>query len=147
MRFSTEDERLAIRMSPAPPYDARFSIFQLILNGLVVGDAEPCIPISALRRMAELPALDDARLDSLDPVQLRTLLTSGDDLHDRTLGPSSESLDAWGLHAYRLEDQVAYLAWRLDEPAVAVLAWVADAEHQALAEAAIREYHRRADAG
>lgn len=88
--------------------------------------------------MNELPVLRDERLESDDPEYLRELLQD-DSLHDATLGPASESFDDWRLRTFRTASRVGYLAWQQpqDRP---LLVWLAEQEHQALAESALQFY-------
>lgn len=76
--------------------------FQLILDGHLVGDREPCIIGSAMAALGELPCLEDQELDLLpsDPASVASFLDSDAELHDATTLSIAESLDCWWLRGY-----------------------------------------------
>lgn len=88
--------------------------FQLIINGRLIGDQEPCIIGSAMAALGDLPCLDDQRLDLLssDPKAVVSLLDSDADLHDAATLSIAESLDSWWLRGYVRGGNVVLLTRR-----------------------------------
>jgi hypothetical protein len=86
--------------------------FQLVVDGHLVGDQEPCIIGSAMAALGELPRLDDQRLDLLssDPATVVSALDSDAELHDATTLSIAESLDGWWLRGYVRGESVVLLA-------------------------------------
>lgn len=112
MRFSTDDRRLGVIVSPAGrPHMFQF---QLVMNGQVLGDSEPCIIGSAMKRLSSLRKLSDDRLSpgALSSEALMGLLEADEELHDATTLSLAESLDSWLLRAYEYEGQVVFVGRR-----------------------------------
>ncbi|GAA2038534.1 hypothetical protein GCM10009839_45150 [Catenulispora yoronensis] len=110
MRFTTDDSAFGVLVSPRPGYG--LFRFQLLLNGELIGDAEPGMLGSAMARLNGLAVLDDPRLEdpTADAAATLELLLADEDLGDPTLFAVAESLDRWHVRAYRFADQVAFLA-------------------------------------
>jgi len=125
VKFLADDDRLGIVITPAE--GRHMYRFQLVIDGHVVGDAEPCIVGSAMKGLGSLKAPGDPRLSLAlsDPAALVRLVTaigerdveSGDepddadvDLHDSTVLSLAESLDSWLLLGFAYDGRVVFLA-------------------------------------
>ncbi|MFF7156114.1 hypothetical protein [Streptomyces sp. NPDC008139] len=86
--------------------------FQLVIDGHLVGDQEPCIIGSAMAALGELPNLDDQRLDLLssDSAAVISVLESDAEIHDAATLSIAESLDGWWLRGYVHGGKVVMLA-------------------------------------
>jgi hypothetical protein len=86
--------------------------FQLVIEGNLIGDREPCIAGSAMIVLGELRHLDDQRLGLLfsDRDALVAVLDSDEDLHDVVALSIAESLDGWWLRGYVYDGNVVLLA-------------------------------------
>jgi hypothetical protein len=104
--------------------------FQLVVGGRLVGDSEPCIIGSAVKRLGRLKKLNDRRLapDLSDPAAVMRLLQADDKLHDATTLSLSESLDNWLLRGYEYDGNVVFMAreYRVSETSGEVLAVIID---------------------
>lgn len=109
MRFSTGDGRFGVIVSPAG--SPQMFQFQLVIQGRVLGDSEPCVIGSAIKRLSSLRKLSDDRLSpgALSSKALMGLLEGDEELHDATTLSLAESLDNWLLRAYEYEDQVVFV--------------------------------------
>jgi hypothetical protein len=110
MKFLTDDDDFGIIVTPAG--SPHMYQFRLVVNGRALGDREPCIIGSAVKRLGRLKKLDDSRLDPglADPATLMRLLETDDELHDATTLSLSESLDNWLLRSYEYEGNVFLMA-------------------------------------
>ena len=109
MMFSTDDGRLGVIIIPAgTPHMYQF---QLVVDGFVLGDCEPCIIGSAMKRLSSLKKLSDARLSpgALSTDALISLLSTDSELHDAATLSLAESMDNWLLRAYKYEDLVVFV--------------------------------------
>jgi hypothetical protein len=110
MRISTDDGRFGFLASPL---NGRGMFrFQLIIDGRLIGDTEPCILGSAMSRLGDLRFLDDERLGRLadDPAEVFETLRSDELLHDIATLSLAESLDGWLIHGYLSANNVILLA-------------------------------------
>jgi hypothetical protein len=125
VKFLADDDRLGIVITPAE--GRHMYQFQLVIDGHVVGDAEPCIIGSAIKGLGSLKTPGDPRLSLAlsDPAALVRLVTaigerdaeSGDEpddadvgLHDSTVLSLAESLDSWLLLGFTCDGHVIFLA-------------------------------------
>jgi hypothetical protein len=110
MRFLTDDGRFGFLVAPLAGYS--MFRFQLVVDGRLIGDSDPCILGTAMARLGSLTHLDDDRLDlpfSDQDVALSALLTE-EELHDRTTLSIAESLDDWLIHGYVYKGNVVMVA-------------------------------------
>jgi hypothetical protein len=100
VRFSTDDGQFGLIVTPTS-WNKMFR-FQLIVDGAVVGDTEPCILGSAMRQLSSLHRLDDPRLARarVDPAGTMSVLCSDDPLYDLSMLNGAESLDRWLVRGY-----------------------------------------------
>jgi len=115
MTFATSDRQFGVVLTPCPGqgrWQHSFFVFQLIINDQVIGDAEPCLPYSAMRQLRQLPELDADRLPDVlrEPHRALELLLTVEDLHDRAVLGGAESLDRWFACLYRQGPTVVALA-------------------------------------
>jgi hypothetical protein len=86
--------------------------FQIILDGRLIGDDEPCILGSAmgkLRDVGEFERLDfDPAHDS--PAVVVSMLDSSEELHDATAFSIAESLDGWLIHGLIFGEEFVIIA-------------------------------------
>ncbi|MGW2057945.1 hypothetical protein ACWCOZ_29225 [Streptomyces sp. NPDC001840] len=122
--------------------------FQLVIDGRLIGDTDPCILGTAMARLGSLAHLDDERLDLLFSdmdVVLSALLTE-EELHDRTTLSIAESLDDWLIHGYVYKGNVVMVA-RGDEngslAGPALISVVTSSEYEPIIESA-RNYWSKA---
>jgi hypothetical protein len=110
VRFTTQDGRIGFLVE-ATSYSGMYR-FQLIVDGGLVGDDEPCFLESAMSVLGSLPTLDDPRLDAVldDPASVLALLQTDDALHDAATLSIAESLDRWLVCAFVHVEQVTVLA-------------------------------------
>lgn len=125
MKFLADDDRFGIVVTPAGW--RHMYQFRLVIDGCLIGDAEPCIIGSAIRDLGDLKALSDPRLSLglSDPAALIRLVAaiggldieSGEepdsadtDLHDGTVLSLAESLDSWLVLGFRHDRGVVFLA-------------------------------------
>jgi hypothetical protein len=110
MRFLTDDGRFGFLVTPLA--GRGMFRFQLIIDGRLIGDTEPCFLETAMADLGNLPHLDDERLGQLssNPDVVLSALLFDDELHDRTTLPIAESLDCWLVNAYVYEGNVVMIA-------------------------------------
>jgi hypothetical protein len=116
MRLSTDDGLFGFIVTPA---DFGMYRFQLIVDGELVGDTEPCFLESAMRSLGRLQQLNDIRLGqiSINATSVMAAIETDDVLHDAALLQIAESLDAWKVRGYVYKGDVTLLAQRyLSEP-------------------------------
>jgi hypothetical protein len=127
MKFLADDDRFGIVVTPTGW--RHMYQFRLVIDGRLIGDAEPCIIGSAIKRLGDLDTLSDPRLSIglSDPAALVRLVVgigrldieSGEgpdsadtDLHDGTVLSLAESLDSWLVLGFRHDRSVVFLASR-----------------------------------
>ncbi len=125
MKFLADDDRFGIAVTPAGC--RHMYQFRLVINGRLIGDAEPCIIGSAIMRLSDLKTLSDPRLSLglSDPAALVRLVASiggldiesgeepdsvDTDLYDGTVLSLAESLDSWLVLGFRHDRSVVFLA-------------------------------------
>ncbi|MEV7416887.1 hypothetical protein [Streptomyces sp. NPDC089919] len=110
MRFLTDDGRFGFLV--APLNGIGMFRFQLIVDGQLIGDTEPCILGTAMARLGDLTHLDDDRLSLLssDREAVLSALLTEEKLHDRTTLSIAESLDDWLIHGYAFKGNVVIVA-------------------------------------
>jgi hypothetical protein len=110
MKFSTDDDRFGIIITPAA--GRHMFVFQLVMDGRVLGDREPSIIGSAVWQLGHLNTLNDPRLapDSADPSAIMQLLLAEEHLHDSTTVSGAESLDSWLVHSYKYGEYAVFIA-------------------------------------
>jgi hypothetical protein len=114
MRFLTDDGLFGFLVTPvAGPGMFRF---QLVIDGRLIGDTEPCFLGTAMGDLGSLPHLDDERLGRLssDRDIVLSALLSEEQLHDAATLPLAESIDHWLIHGYVYKGDVVMIA-RADE--------------------------------
>jgi len=113
MRFSTDDQRFGVLISASQTAsDPRFFRFQLVIDGMVLGDTEDSIVYHAVQKLGRLRRVADPRLSLPvdDPPALLQVARADEMLHDQLIGSWSESLDRWTVVAYIVEDMVVWVA-------------------------------------
>ncbi|WP_327326008.1 hypothetical protein OG735_28630 [Streptomyces sp. NBC_01210] len=146
MRFLTDDGRFGLLVAPLK--GRGMFRFQLVIDGRLIGDTDPCILGTAMARLGNLTHLDDDRLDFLFSdmdVVLSALLTE-EELHDRTTLSIAESLDDWLIHGYVYKGNVVMVARGDGDGSLTgptLVSVVASAEYEPIIEAA-RSYWSRA---
>ncbi|MFD9892406.1 hypothetical protein ACFWY9_23945 [Amycolatopsis sp. NPDC059027] len=124
----TNDGRFGFLISPT--VGRGMFRFQLIIDGNLIGDEEPCLLGTAMRQLGSIADLKDRRLDALssDPTSVLFTLRSDEELHDRTTVALAESFDSWRINAYRHEGRVVFLATevRKNEPPSLILVSTVD---------------------
>ena len=124
MKFLADDDRFGIVITPTeyrtPTEGRRFYRFQLVVDGVLLGDTEPCIIGSAMNRLGNLHTLNDRRLSSglSNPTKLMELLQVDEELHDPASLSLAESLDNWLLYGYRYEENVVFMAREYQSPEI-----------------------------
>lgn len=110
MQFLTDDGGFGFLVTPLG--GRNMFRFQLIIAGQVVGDSEPCILGSAMKRLGSLARLDDERLSLLssEPATVVSILCSEEDLHDAAILSLAESLDHWMICGYMYQGSAVMLA-------------------------------------
>jgi hypothetical protein len=116
MRFCTDDERFGVILSARIDVIGDFFKFQLVLAGVVIGDAEDSIAWSGVNRLQCIPTVADARLAPLDNYAASALNVAyaDDELHDLLVGTWAESLDQWRLIAYIFDRAAVFVAQARD---------------------------------
>lgn len=106
MRFLSDDASFGFRMTRAS--SRRFYIFQIVLDGVLIGDTDPCVAGSCFGPLAMVDEIDEPGLRSGDAseAQIDLLVASDDQLDERTLKHLAESLDAWAVRVYAVDDVV-----------------------------------------
>jgi hypothetical protein len=125
VKFLADDDRFGIVVTPA---GCRHTYqFRLVIDGHLIGDAEPCTIGSAMMRLGSLTTLSDPRLSLglTDPAALVRLVASiggldiesgeepdspDTDLHDGTVLSIAESLDSWLVPGFRHDRGVVFPA-------------------------------------
>lgn len=109
MRFSTDDGLFGFIVTPMT--NSGLFRFQIIVDGKLVGDAEPCYLESAMRSLGKLNRLEDDRLSriSFDRSGVLAAIDSDEVLHDGALLQIAESLDGWKVRGYRYQEDVIFL--------------------------------------
>jgi hypothetical protein len=110
MRFLSDDGRFGFLVTPLA--GRGMFRFQLVIDGRLIGDTEPCFLGTAMRVLGNLPHLNDERLGLLssDPDVVLSALLSEEQLHDPTTLSIAESLDRWLIHGYVYEGNVVMIA-------------------------------------
>lgn len=125
MKFLDDDDRFGIVITPTGW--RHMYQFRLVIDGRLIGDAEPCIITSAIDGLGGLTALSDPRLSLglSDPAAFVRLVRSigrldiesgeepdsaDDDLHNGTVLSLAESLDSWLVLGFRHDRSVVFLA-------------------------------------
>lgn len=125
MKFLADDGRFGIVITPTGW--RHMYQFRLVIDGRLIGDAEPCIIGSAIMCLGDLKAPGDPRLSLglSDPAALARLVASiggldaesGEEpdsadtnLHDGTVLSLAESLDSWLVLGFRHDRRVIFLA-------------------------------------
>jgi len=110
MRFLTDDGLFGFILTPST--GSGMYRFQLVINGKLVGDREPCFLESAMRSLGSLHELVDSRLRRIfvDAGSVMDIIESDDSLHDAALLQVAESLDGWKLRGYVYEGNATFLA-------------------------------------
>jgi hypothetical protein len=163
VKFLADDDRFGIVVTPAG-YRHMYQ-FRLVIDGHLIGDAEPSIIGSAIRRLGDLKALSDPRLSLglSDPAALVRLVTSAGaidiesgeepddadaDLHDGTVLSLAESLDSWLVLGFRHDRSVVFAASQYQAggvPGPVAAAVIEQPEYDALVEMA-RAYWAKLEA-
>jgi hypothetical protein len=146
VRFLTNDGQFGLLISPATEQD--MFRFQLIVDGHVIGDTEPCFLVTAMRGLGGLRRQDDTRLATLssDPTLTLSTLLDDEDLHDATTLPLAESLDQWLIHGYVYRDDAVVIARAAHGDSVVDPTWISIvefSEYSQVVEAA-RDYWSKA---
>ena len=110
MRFVTDDGRFCVLVTPLPGHD--MFRFQLVIGGQAIGDTEPCILGSAMRKLRNLTELADPRSGSPAEhlTEVMPLLRSDQEVHDASTWSHAESLDPWLINAYTCQGNAVFLA-------------------------------------
>jgi hypothetical protein len=110
LRFLTTDSRFGILVTPVT--SSGESQFQLIINGRLIGNAEPGFAYGAFEEMGHLPEFSDERFGLLldDPSIVLAALLSEEELHDPATLSLVESLDHWLIQGYVYDGNVVVLA-------------------------------------
>jgi hypothetical protein len=85
--------------------------FQIVVEGNLIGDAEPSILGTAMRQLRNLPRLDSDKFDQTfaNPSAVMSRLQDDEELHDATTLALAESLDQWQVHGFRHGGNVVML--------------------------------------
>jgi len=107
VKILTDDEQFGfiIRKTAAQ----KFFVFQIVLEGCIVGDEEPCILGTAMRQLMNLTSVSVQPNNGTDRFELVSHLRR-DEIYDHTRFNVSESLDQWALHAYSYQQTATFLA-------------------------------------
>jgi hypothetical protein len=141
MRFLTDDGRFGFLVTPLTGHG--MFRFQLVIDGQLIGDTEPCFLGTAMYQLGNLPHLDDERLGLLssDPDVVLSSLLSEEQLHDRATLSLAESLDLWLIHGYVYEGNVVMIARGDEDGSLAGPTWISvvrSAEYDSVFDAAHR---------
>lgn len=100
MRFVTDDGTFGILVTPLAGSD--MFRFQLVIDGRLIGDAEPCFVHAGMAELRELRQLDDERLGLLKstPHVVLAALLAEEELHDSATLHLAESFDQWLMQGY-----------------------------------------------
>ena len=120
MRFLSDDGQFGFLVTRLT--GPRMYRFQVIIDGQLIGDSEPCIPGSAMKRLVILRDMTDSRLGhaSRDSDSAWSLVRA-DELHDATSLVLTESLDGWSLHGYTYSGTAVIMAQKYGEGSDAAL--------------------------
>jgi hypothetical protein len=115
VRFSTDDGQFGFLVTSLTGHG--MYRFQVIIEGRLVGDHEPCIIGSAMKQLENRPRLSDKRLDPLSagPDAVMSTLRFDERLHDAATLSLAESLDRWLIHGYVYGSTVMILAQERQE--------------------------------
>jgi hypothetical protein len=139
MRFLTDDGQFGLLVTPLT--GRGMFRFQLVIDGRLIGDTEPCFLGTAMGNLGNLPHLDDERLGLLssDPDVVLSALLSEEQLHDPATLPLAESLDHWLIHGYVYEGNVVMIARADEDGSLAGPTWISvvgSTEYDAIFDAA-----------
>ncbi|MFG1811060.1 hypothetical protein [Streptomyces sp. NPDC049040] len=148
MRFLTDDGRFGLLVTPVVASGE--SRVQLVIEGRLIGGAEPSFAYGAFEEMGNLPRFSDHRfsLFSKDPDNVLAALLSEEEFHDPATLSLSESFDHWLIQGYCYEGSVAMLARPYDDGSLVgatLISVVGCAEYAAIVEMA-RCYWAQGDA-
>jgi len=110
VRFVTDDGEFGFIVTPLG--GRHMFRFQVVIEGVVLGDAEPAILGSAMHQFSNLKQVDDPRLSptEMEPSDILSTLLTDEELYDRALLSSAESLDRWAVRGYRNSGNAVLLA-------------------------------------
>jgi len=142
MRLLTDDGRFGFVVTPLVGHG--MFRFQIIVDGQLIGDRDPCPVGTAMKQLGDLPHLDDKRLGQLsaNPVALLTALRFDEVLHDAATLSLAESLDRWLIYGYVYEGGITMIAQAYEEGAVVgsiSVSVVGSAEYDSIVDA-VRSY-------
>ena len=110
MRLLTNDSLFGLVVTPTRT--PRFFSFQLVLNGVTIGDDEPSIVWSGVNTLRSLQELGADGLDPLvfGPAEILRVLSSTEHLDVSSLLTLTESLDEWSIRGYRWRTKAVLIA-------------------------------------
>src|SRR5581483_10528659 len=118
VRFMTNEGEFGILLAKssagtaeANPATCRFR-FQLLLDGHLIGDEEPCIPGSAFGHLRKPFRIDPAQWPDLpaEPERMYAYLDADATLHEQTRAPQAQSLEGWSTKQFVTGSRVVLLA-------------------------------------
>jgi len=126
MRFSTDDGHFGLIIMPVSGGMFRF---QMVLQGHVIGNREPCFVFTPLRQFRKLVRLDgpDFSGEAYLP-GVFSKLQNDDQLHDASMTATAESLDRWLIRGYMNGPHAIFLAKEADSEGNSILTSVLDAD-------------------
>jgi hypothetical protein len=149
LRLLTDDGKFGFLVAATP--SRGMLRFQVIIEGHLIGDSEPCILGTAVKQLGNRPRLEDKRLGALsvDPYVVLSALRADEYLHDLTTMSLAESLDHWVINGYFYEGNFVMLAQAYDnnEPTDLPLIAVVDAAEYISIVDAVRSYWLKAGRG
>lgn len=143
MRFLADDGMFGVLVSPQAGMN--MFRFQLVVESQLIGDREPCIIGSAMRRLANIANLDVLDFDPAAAELSFVAETLGsDEFHDSVTLSLAESLDAWLIFGLRHEGKLTMVAQenRKAKPTGDLLRSVVDSEEYSSIIASASRYWR-----
>jgi hypothetical protein len=110
MRFTTDDGEFGFIVMPVG--GRGMFRFQIVLQGSVIGDEEPCFLTTAMKQLRSLPRFDEEafRPGLAEVAAIASRLRVDEDRHDASAISLAESLDRWHVFGYVSGGNVVLLA-------------------------------------
>lgn len=110
MRLTTSDGLFGFVIEPTTT--AKFMVFQIVIEGQLIGDRAPCILGTAMQQLRNLAVINVGLPHSqkASPSVIFSALQTNDDWNDATLLPLAESLDSWQVRGFADHSEIVFLA-------------------------------------
>ncbi|MEW2507952.1 hypothetical protein AB0878_46580 [Amycolatopsis sp. NPDC047767] len=110
MRFSTDDGEFGLVVEPVE--SSGMSRFQLVVEGQLIGGADPNFAYGAFEELGHLPQFSDERLGRLreDTAAVLEVLRIEEEFHDPATVSLTEAQDSWLVQRYVYRGDVVVIA-------------------------------------